>query len=882
VRNVGQGALIPAGRERRVGANPEALSWARAKEWARRTGIALAHRVFVPHSADLPRSELPLGQGKRAPALIALLIGIAVSVTLLLVLQQRSRELQRQEVLEIAHERAESLRTQLLRSMEVLHGIAALFAARPEVSREEFRRFVAGPLARQPELQALAWDARVRHADRADFEDRARADGFAAFRFLDEDAGGKLRVSPDRPEHYPVFYLEPLARNLDAFGLDVGSESRRRQALEAARDSATPIATAPVRLAQEKEAQSGVLVFEPLYRGAAGTLKERRANSTGFAVAVFRVGNLVAASLRQPRETGFEVTLLDEATGETLYDQTRTRAVRAGVEQAAIEVAGRRWLLRVQPVPGLAAQPGRGTAWIVFGVSLAMTLLVAAYLFESHRHAARLRLSNAALREEITVRKCAEAAADSANHAKSIFLANMSHEIRTPMNAILGYTQILARDTGLHPFQRDAIGTISSSCDHLLEVIDDILDLSRIDAGRVELTPADFDLAAMMHDLVAMFHHQCEEKKLGLRFAGPPASEPIHVHGDGGKLRQVLINLLGNAVKFTDHGRITLCAEAGAEASWTFAVQDTGIGIAQEAQASVFAPFQQVGSGRRGGTGLGLTIARRHVEMMGGRLELRSTPGAGARFCFTLPLPAAAGPWPLTKAAPRRFERLEEGCTVRALVVDDIPENREVLAIMLRIVGCEVVLAENGRQALECVRLARPEIVFMDMRLGDDQGMDVVRRIVQEYGADQIKVVATSASVLSHERETYFHAGCDDFVAKPFREERIYAVLEQLLEVRFAGREQVAASAPGEIINLSTVVLPEELAARLTMAAELHSATVLKSCLQAVEALSPAGARLAEHLRGFLASYDMATIQRLVAQVPVERTTEPEKATHAA
>jgi signal transduction histidine kinase/CheY-like chemotaxis protein len=847
-------------------------------------GDCFAHRVFAPDSADLPNVDLPIGQGKRAPALIALLIGVAVSVTLLLVLQRRSRELQRRAVLEVAHERAEILRTQLLRSMEVLHGIAALFTARPEVSREEFRQFVAGPLARQPELQALAWDARVRQAERAGFEERARAAGFGGFSFMDEDAEGKLRVSPDRAEHFPVFYLEPLARNRDAFGLDVGSEARRRQALEAARDAAMPIATAPVRLAQEKEGQSGVLVFEPLYHGPAGTLEERRANSSGFAVAVFRVGNLVAGSLRPPREAGFEVTLLDEATGETLYDQTRARAARGLVEQAAIEIAGRRWLLRVQPVPGLAAQPGRGTAWVVFGVSLAVSLLVAAYLLQSHRHAARLHLSNAVLRDEIAVRKAAEAAAEAANRAKSIFLANMSHEIRTPMNAILGYTQILARDAGLHSFQRDAIGTISSSCDHLLEVIDDILDLSRIDAGRLELTPADFDLAAMMHELVAMFFHQCEEKKLGLRFEGPPAGEPLHVHADGGKLRQVLINLLGNAVKFTDRGRITLRAEPAGEAAWTFTVQDTGIGIAEEAHAAVFAPFQQAGTGRRGGTGLGLTIARRHVEMMGGRLDLRSAPGDGARFSFTLPLPAAATPLPMTKAAPRRVERLEEGCTVRALVVDDIPENREVLAIMLRIVGCEVVLAENGRQALECVRLARPEIVFMDMRLGDDQGMEVMRRIVQDYGADRIKVVATSASVLSHERETYFHAGCDEFVAKPFREERIYAVLEQLLGVRFAGRDSAESSAPGEIINLSSVVLPEELATRLTMAAELHSATVLKSCLQAVEELSPAGARLAEHLRGFLASYDMATIQRLVAQVPVEAPAEPgrEKETHAA
>ncbi len=298
-------------------------------------------------------------------------------------------------------------------------------------------------------------------------------------------------------------------------------------------------------------------------------------------------------------------------------------------------------------------------------------------------------------------------------------------------------------------------------------------------------------------------------------------------------------------------------------------MRDTGIGIAPEAHASIFEPFQQLAAGRAGGTGLGLTIARRHVELMGGRLEVDSAPGAGARFFFTLQLPAVENRFP-SRGTPPRVERLEEGCKVRALVVDDIPENREVLAIMLRIVGCEVVLAENGRQALECVRLARPQIVFMDMRLGEGDGMEVTRQLVQEYGAGGLKIAATSASVLSHQREICFQIGCDEFVAKPFRAERIYAVLENLLGARFVGSAQEEPREAGEIINLRSVELPEELAVRLTMAAELHSATVLKNCLHDVEQLSPAGARLAEHLRGFLASYDMATIQRLVAQLPVQ------------
>ena len=190
-------------------------------------------------------------------------------------------------------------------------------------------------------------------------------------------------------------------------------------------------------------------------------------------------------------------------------------------------------------------------------------MLLTAYLWKSQQSRAALAQSNAALLDEIAERKRAEAAAESANRAKSEFLANMSHEIRTPMNAILGYAQILARNSSLHPFQRDAIATITNSCDHLLQLVNEILDLSKIDAGHMELESADFDLSSLLRQLVGMFQAPCEEKLLGLRLEGPPEG-PLPVHGDGGKLRQVLINLLGNAVKFTAHGRVALARACSA------------------------------------------------------------------------------------------------------------------------------------------------------------------------------------------------------------------------------------------------------------------------------------------------------------------------------
>ncbi|MDB6074417.1 MAG: hypothetical protein JWO89_2057, partial [Verrucomicrobiaceae bacterium] len=773
--------------------------------------------------------------------------------------QQRAGE---EQVRKLALDRAEVIRGQLLRSMEVLHAVAALYETHTDVSREEFGVFVSAALARQPELQALAWDPRVKGADRHTWEQRAIAEGLQGFEFKEEKTEGLHITAGQRDEYFPVFYLESMVKNAPALGFDVASEPRRRSALEMARDSGQPSATAPIRLAQEQEFQRGFIVFYPLYRGPTNSVEERRASLTGFATAVFRIGDLVELSLRPLGENGVALTVFDQANGSAIYKQDATRLQGRPTWTSTMEVAGRHWTLLFEPTTAFHALRSDALPWLLPAAGLIITWLLTAYLWSSARQAAALRVSHEALLTEVTVRKQAEAAAESANQAKSEFLANMSHEIRTPMNAILGYSQILARDNALPPFHRDAVATILSSGDHLLHLINEILDLSKIDAGRMELTTTDFDLAALLRELGAMFQQPCEEKHLGLRLAIPAVEAPVVVHGDEGKLRQVLINLLANAVKFTDRGRITLGARLGEAEEWLFEVQDTGPGIALEAQETIFEPFQQ-GPGTRveGGTGLGLAIARRQAEIMGGRLVVRSQPGQGSCFELRLTLPTVLHAKQLLGNPPSETEHLATGHHVRALVVDDIAENREVLATLLTLVGCEVVLAEHGRQAIEVVRVSRPQIVFMDMRMPDLDGIAATRRIVDEFGGTGLKVVATSASALVHQREQYMKAGCDDFVAKPFRAERIYGCLRHLLGVSFDYKQRVPQSAE-DTIDLRQISLPEDLAARLTMAAELHSATVLKSCLAEMEKLGPAGDRLARHLRTFLASYDMKTIQR--------------------
>jgi CheY-like chemotaxis protein len=330
----------------------------------------------------------------------------------------------------------------------------------------------------------------------------------------------------------------------------------------------------------------------------------------------------------------------------------------------------------------------------------------------------------------------------------------------------------------------------------------------------------------------------------------------------------VLINLLGNAVKFTHDGLITVRVQHQ-DGRWRFDVADSGPGIAQDIRDRVFEPFQQGRQGSEmGGTGLGLAIARRHVELMGGDLGVESMPGHGSRFHFTLDLPASATPFAMD---PVRVEicRLAPGRQVRALVVDDVLENRNVLSAMLRMGGCDSTVAENGWQAIQAVRELRPDIVFMDMRLPGLDGIRATRLIRNDPGCPLVRIVATSASVLEDERERCLEAGCDDFVAKPFRSEQIYSCVAGLLNVEFVREHPSTAAAPLSPGDLARIMLPESLIARMSGAAERHSATTLNACLDELEGGDADERHLAEHLRGCLATYDMDVIQQILAQVSV-------------
>jgi CheY-like chemotaxis protein/nitrogen-specific signal transduction histidine kinase len=463
----------------------------------------------------------------------------------------------------------------------------------------------------------------------------------------------------------------------------------------------------------------------------------------------------------------------------------------------------------------------------------------------------------------------ARIAAEVASQAKSVFLANMSHEIRTPMNAILGYAQILSDDPSLTQLQRKAVTTIDESGQHLLALINDVLDLSKIEAGREDLREEDFDLADLIREMSTLFEQRCRDK--GLEWNTDSPASPLYVRGDMQKLRQALINLLGNSVKFTTRGSVSLGVRRDEDGNVDIRVSDTGPGIAPDRQQAIFEPFQQETTGlQQGGTGLGLAITRRHAALMGGSIELESSTESGSTFVLHLPLPAATGPTKTKDSSVwERPCRLTESVT--ALVVDDVDTQRDILSHVLCALGADVDVADGGAQALERVSKRQPQIAFIDIGMPGMDGVELLQALHEAHGPGAFKAVAISASALAHQATAYLEAGFDEFVGKPFRREQICACLADLLGSTFEPLEEVETSTDAAHLPPTAgppVPLPAGLLADLREAVRTHNITRLRQSLENVDTDDAGRQRLVAQLHRLVQRYDFAGLSTVLQKIP--------------
>jgi signal transduction histidine kinase/CheY-like chemotaxis protein len=457
----------------------------------------------------------------------------------------------------------------------------------------------------------------------------------------------------------------------------------------------------------------------------------------------------------------------------------------------------------------LPARQLAGTIMLVGLVSVGF-LLVGVYWLTRQLKISRQQLENYSRRLE---QKAHEA--EAANRAKSEFLANMSHELRTPLNTILGFTQLLTRNSTFQPSQVEQLEIISRSGEHLLTLINDVLSMAKIEAGRTTLNENGFDLFGMLDSLEEMFRQKAESKGLNLIFERYP-EVPRYVQTDESKLRQVLINLIGNAIKFTEEGGVALRVKMGNGETHKLhcEVEDTGSGIAPAEMERLFRPFVQTETGRKSqqGTGLGLTISQQFVHLMGGDITVSSTLGHGTIFSFDVQITPVERLDTQTQQKRRRVLAVAPNQPkYRILIVEDKWENRHLLFQMLASLGFEVQGAENGLEGIHIWETWEPHLILMDMRMPVMDGYEATKRIKAHLRGQATTIIALTASAFDEERAIVLSAGCDDFVRKPFREEVILEKIAVFLGVRYVYDSDEVESRKDETMPSSFTLEPSSL-----------------------------------------------------------------------
>jgi signal transduction histidine kinase/FixJ family two-component response regulator len=539
------------------------------------------------------------------------------------------------------------------------------------------------------------------------------------------------------------------------------------------------------------------------------------------------------------------------------------------------------------------------------GTVTVTTLVLSAVVLEREQVKARLERVNEELEFKVEERTAAlkqsKELAEVASRAKSEFLANMSHELRTPLNGILGYAQILNRSQSWGEKERKGIDIIYQCGSHLLTLINDVLDISKIEARRLELDPQAVHLPAVLQGVAEIVSIRAKQKGIDFVYL-PDAHLPEGVEVDEKRLRQVLINLLGNAVKFTEQGQVTFSVSqigpppaAGHQpeaqqaypaqvAHLRFQIEDTGIGMSPEVLDKIFQPFEQVSDAKRNaeGTGLGLAISQNIAQLMGSQIQVQSQLGVGSTFTFDVSLPISSEWWYTGNSAAKEHLVGYQGTRRTVLVLDDKWENRSVLVNLLEPLGFTVFEAENGQEGLAKATETQPHLIITDILMPVMDGYQFLQQVRQSEQLKAIPVIVSSASVSSMDQQHSLDAGGDDFLEKPVQVDQLFKLLRKHLNLTWiyqpTGSNQEpsqppASALPNRLAPLSPLALPSSAdLEQLLQLAQQGRLKKLAEVAQALEQQNPQYTPLIQHLlelsKGFQVEKLEAVIQQLLSEVP--------------
>jgi signal transduction histidine kinase/ActR/RegA family two-component response regulator len=577
--------------------------------------------------------------------------------------------------------------------------------------------------------------------------------------------------------------------------------------LNASRDSGALTATRHFRGGPLTAGRVAVLAIAPVYDGGEtpASVEVRRTSLRGFVAAVLLPSEILDRALLNLRPHGIDLLIseTDLAAGDPLLHYHHARGSRRGSPEPAgppslsgrtlysvkIRLADRDWDFACAADPATVSGLSTWKPWTTLILGLVLTLSLTSFVQLLALRSSRVErvveertreLSESNQRLEVERERALEA-----SRLKSQFLANMSHEIRTPMNGIIGFAQ-LALATELNEDQKDYIETVASSADLLMDIINDILDVSKIEAGRMELDQQPFSLRECLENCIDTLRASAQQKRLGLYLTVDPTT-PDAVQGDALRLRQILLNLIGNSIKFTEKGLVSLevtsetTADRGLVAH--FRIRDTGIGIPEEKQRLIFEPFRQVdGSTTRkyGGTGLGLTICARLVEMMGGQIWVESSSGFGSIFHFTVRLELADI---IDEPAVQSSSPAREGGRHSVLVAEDNLTSQRLIAALLQKHGYDVAVALDGREAVHLASRRAFDLILMDIQMPEMDGLEAtaeIRRADQQTG-NHTRIVALTAHAMKGDRERCLSAGMDGYVAKPIRTNELLTIVAEMV-----------------------------------------------------------------------------------------------------